>query len=241
MTNSGAWDNIAARRGGAADTDIVSYGVDLPTEVDLRLCGDVHGKRVLDLGCGAGENAIAFAQQGAHVIAVDASPGQLQLAQKLAEAAETRVEWHESDAADLAFLRADSIDLAFAAGLLGEVDDIDRLLRQVQRVLRPSTAFVFTHEHPAALALGRDTDGPGALPLGRYELRRSYGDAAPVEVMRDGESIKVWPRTIADVFAALHRAGFRVDALLEPEPIRSADPGPAVPPIAIWRARKEGV
>ena len=34
----------------------------------------------------------------------------------------------------------------------------------------------------------------------------------------------MWPRTIADVFAALHRAGYRVDMLLEPEPVRSADP-----------------
>jgi hypothetical protein len=43
------------------------------------------------------------------------------------------------------------------------------------------------------------------------------------------------------VFAALHRAGYRPDALLEPEPIRSPDPGPSIPTTIIWRARKEGV
>jgi SAM-dependent methyltransferase len=241
VANSTAWDNIAARRGAASDTDIVSYGADLPTEADLRLGGDVRGKRVLDLGCGAGENAIALANQGAHVIAVDASAGQLQLARKLADAAEVRVEWHHSDAADLAFLRADSIDLALAVGLLGEIDDIDRLLRQVQRVLRPGGAFVFSLDHPVALALGRDHAAPGALPLGRFELRRSYFDTQPAAVIRDGERIDIYPRTIADVFSSLHRAGFRVDVLLEPEPVRSADPGPQVPPVVIWRARKEGV
>jgi SAM-dependent methyltransferase len=241
VTNSDAWDNVAARRGGIADTDVVSYGPDVPTETDLRLCGDVRGKRVLDLGCGAGENAIAFAKQAAHVIAVDVSAGQLRLARKLADAAEVRVEWHQSDAADLAFLRADSIDVAFAAGLLGEVDDVDRLLRQVQRVLRPGSPFVFSFDHPVALALGRDVVAPGALPLGRLELRRSYFETTPVEIVRDGEQIRVWPRTIAEVFSALHRAGLRIDALLEPEPARTADPGPQVPPVVIWRARKEGV
>ena len=58
-----------------------------------------------------------------------------------------------SDAADLAFLRADSIDVALAAGLLGEVEDIDRLFRQVHRVLRPGAPFVFSYEHPIALAI----------------------------------------------------------------------------------------
>jgi hypothetical protein len=51
----------------------------------------------------------------------------------------------------------------------------------------------------------------------------------------------MWPRTIAEVFSALHRAGYRVDALLEPEPVRSDDPGPATPTSIIWRARKEGL
>jgi hypothetical protein len=51
----------------------------------------------------------------------------------------------------------------------------------------------------------------------------------------------MWPRTIADVFSALHRAGYRVDALLEPEPVQSSDPGPTAPTSVIWRARKEGL
>src|SRR5204862_283944 len=92
-----------------------------------------------------------------------------------------RVEWHEGDAADLAFLRADSIDLAFATGLLGEVDDVDRLLRQVQRVLRPGPPFVFSFDHPIALALGRDVVAPGTQPLALLALRRRSVRAAPRE------------------------------------------------------------
>jgi hypothetical protein len=42
------------------------------------------------------------------------------------------------------------------------------------------------------------------------------------------------------VFSALHRAGYRVDVLLEPEPVQSSDPGPATPTVVLWRARKEG-
>src|SRR6516165_3084564 len=183
MGNTEAWDRVAARRsaGDSIASDTVQYGAGLPTDDDLRLIGEVKGKRVLDLGCGSGENAIALSRQGAHVIAIDASKAQLALARKLADVAEVRVEWHESDVADLAFLRADSIDMALAIGVLGDVDDLDRCFRQVHRVLRPGAPFVFSLDHPVALTIGREGAAPGALALGALEVRRSYFESKPVE------------------------------------------------------------
>src|SRR5262249_25432866 len=140
---------------------------------------------------------------------------QLALGQRLAAEAETRVEWHAGDAADLAFLRADSIDVALATGVVHEIEDVDRLFRQVHGVLRAGAAFVFTQDHPMRLALGRDDEDPGGLPLGPLELRRAYFDGTPIVTKREGEALQLWPRTIADVFSALHRAGYRVDVLLE--------------------------
>jgi SAM-dependent methyltransferase len=236
VINTDAWDRVAARRGEVSLPATIRFGADLPTEADLRLCGVLKGKRVLDVGCGAGENAVVMARQGAHVIAIDASSAQLALGRKLAAEAEVKVEWHEGDAADIAYLRADSIDLALAAGVIHEVEDLDRLLRQVHRVLRPGAPFLFTHDHPMRLALGRDDRDTGPL-----EVRRSYFDDRPVAITREGEKIQVFPRTIADVFSALHRAGYRADVLLEPDTVGHPGPGPAVPTAVLWRARKEGV
>jgi ubiquinone/menaquinone biosynthesis C-methylase UbiE len=239
--NADVWNRLASRGRSSIPSDVVSYAPGGPTEADLRLLGEVNGKRVLDIGAGSGANAVALARMGAHVIAIDRSEAQLAAARKLATAAEVRVEWHESDAADLAFLRADSIDLALATGVVGEVEDLDRLLRQVHRVLRPGAPFVFSYDHPMALAIGREGAAPGSLPLGTLEVRRSYFDMQPVETEYEGERIQVWPRTIADVFSSLHRAGYRVEQLLEPEPEATSDPGPDVPGLIVWRARKEGV
>ncbi|MFM8972739.1 MAG: class I SAM-dependent methyltransferase [Actinomycetota bacterium] len=239
--NTEAWDRIAAKSPLPPIPTTVAFGADLPADDDLRLCGEVTGKRVLDLGCGAGENAVVLAGRGAHVIAVDASAGRLAAARRLADAAEVRVEWHQSDASDLAFLRADSIDLALATGLLGEVDDLDRLLRQVHRVLRPGAPLVFSFDHPVALCVARDDAEPGSLPLGAREVRRSWFDGSPCPIRHAGEEISVIPRTIASIFASLHRAGYRTELLLEPEPMRSDDPGPILPTTVVWRARKEGV
>jgi len=240
VTNTDAWDRLAGVPGTAPRLDAVGYGPEMPSERELRLLGDVNGKRVLDLGCGAGQASIALARQGAHAIALDASAAQLARARRLAEAEEVRVEWHRGDLADLAFLRADSIDLVFSSHAIAEVEDLDRVLRQVHRVLRLGAAFVFSYEHPVALSTGRDEAGEGTLPLGLLEVRRSYFERAPMTVDRDGETITLYPRTIGDVFAAAGRAGFRIDVLLEPEPLRSADPGPSIPTTIVWRARKSG-
>jgi SAM-dependent methyltransferase len=197
-----------------------------PSEREIRLLGDLSGKRVLDLGCATGQAAIAFANHGAVVIAVDASAEHIAHARARAESEEVRVDWHQSDLADLAFLRADSIDAAYSAVAVGRVDDATRLFRQVQRVLRPNAPFVFSHEHPMALCLGAGGT-----------VTHSYFDAGPVYLDRDGTSTAVYLRNVSDIFTELGRAGFRVDTVLEPRPPRSTE---LLPATIVWRARKEG-
>jgi SAM-dependent methyltransferase len=199
---------------------------DAPTDRELRLLGDLRSRRVLDLGSGTGSAAIAFAHQGAIVIALDGSETRLALARERAEREEVKVEWRKGDLADLAFLRAESIDAAFSADAVAEVDDAARLFRQVQRVLKPNGPFVFSYEHPMAVCVG----STGAV-------ERSYFEPGPIDVERDGESVRVYTRGIGDVFTELGRAGFRVDTVLEPRP---DTPGARVPATIVWRARKEG-
>jgi len=196
------------------------------TEPELRLLGHLEGKRVLDLGCGTGAAAVAFARQGAIVIALDASDARLARARARATHDEVKVEWRKGDLADLAFLRAESIDAAYSADTVSQVDDASRLFRQVQRVLKPNASFVFSYEHPMSLCVG---------PTGALE--RSYFDPGPVDVERLGEPAQVHARTIGDVFTELGRAGFRVDTILEPRP---DVPGARLPSTIVWRARKEG-
>jgi len=232
VSNTESWDRIAARTRPDPPTDVISYGPDGPTEDDLRLIGDVAGKRVLDLGTGTGQTAITFAKRGAVAIGVDASLGQLEQARGLAEREELRIEWHHGDLADLAFLRADSVDLAFSAFAIAEVEDLDRLFRQVHRVLRSNSVFVFSYEHPLSLCIGPESPESSERPV----VVEAYFAGASIEVERAGEPIVVFQRTVSDVFAALGRAGFRIEAIVEPRP----STGP-VPTTIVWRARKEGV
>lgn len=212
--------------GSRDDHPVNTSANDGPTDQEIRLLGDLRGKRVLDLGSGSGAAAIGFARQGAIVIALDTNDARLAGARTRAEQAEVKVEWRTGDLADLAFLRAESIDAAFCSSSVAEVEDAARLFRQVQRVLKPNGPFVFAYAHPMSLCV----DALGTVS-------RSYFDPGPVDVERDGEPVRIHVRDVGDVFTELGRAGFRVDIIAEPKP---ATPGARIPDTIVWRARKEG-
>jgi ubiquinone/menaquinone biosynthesis C-methylase UbiE len=226
---------------------VATYGPGLPTEADLRLLGTLEGKRVLDLGCGAGHASVAFARAGAKVIAVDPAPEQVEATRRAAEEAEVRIEVQQANLAELAFVRADAIDAVYAAYSLAEVPDLDRVFRQVHRVLRPEAPLVFSLPHPAftMFVAGPSTLQPsaGSPPT----PTRTYHDVTPYVVDRGGDRVTDVPRTTSAVFTSLLRANFRVDQVLEP-PARQ-DQVPAhqwtdamawVPPTLLLRARKHG-
>lgn len=50
----------------------------------LKICGNVTGKRILDVGCGSGRIAIELALRGAEVVGLDVSNEILQIAQRIA-------------------------------------------------------------------------------------------------------------------------------------------------------------
>jgi ubiquinone/menaquinone biosynthesis C-methylase UbiE len=241
--NAAAWDRYAAayQSGAQLSTGTAHYGPDIPTEAELRLLGDLKGKRVLELGCGGAQSAISFVKQGATAIGVDFSAEQLAFARRLCEREEVRVELRHGDLADLAFLRADSIDLVFSAYTFGYVEDLNRVFRQVHRVLKVGAPLVFSLPHPAYDMIDDDdTDHP-------LLIRRSYFDKTPIEYQVSGISFTDYHHTLSEIYMGLTRASYRVDLMLEPEPrkggTRSQDWRDAfqlVPRTLIVRARKEG-
>jgi SAM-dependent methyltransferase len=240
--NAIAWDRYAStyQSGAQLPTSVAHYGPDIPTESDLRLLGDLRGKRVLELGCGAAQCSIAFAKQGATAIGVDFSAQQLAHARRLCEREEVKVELRQGDLADLAFLRADSIDLVFSAYAFGYVEDLNRVFRQVHRVLRVGAPLVFSLPHPAYDMIDDRSDKP-------LLVCRSYFDKTPIHRELGGVAFTDFHHPISDIYMGLVRASYRVDLIVEPEPSPSGprsqywrDAFLMVPRTVIFRARKEG-
>lgn len=221
--------------------DVVSYGPDLPDESELRLLGNLEGRRVLDLGCGAGHAAIAMAKQGAKVIAVDADAANVARTRENAEAAEIKLEVHHADLAEIPFVRADGVEAVVSAYGLAGVADLDRVFRQVHRVLRPEHVLVFSLPHPAFAMF----DAGGGDPR---TARRAYHATAPREWRVGPRSGEEHAHPIGRTFTSLLRANFRVDTLLEPEVAAAPNHTPYwnelvawVPSTVVFRARPEGI
>jgi SAM-dependent methyltransferase len=235
------WNRQQPNLGDTTTTSVIRYGPDTATEADLRLLGAVSGKRVLDLGCGNGQAAIAFAKQGAHAIGLDPSQDLLNAAKRWSEREGVKVELHHGDLADLAFMRADSVDVVFSAWAFGGVADLTRVFRQVHRVLRQGSPLVFSMPHPMYDVIDdNDADQP-------LLVRRSYFDRSPIDDIGDGP-FGEHHHTVGDIFMGLTRNNFRVDAVIEPESTQARSLSPHWREAFLWlprtlvvRARKEGI
>ncbi len=242
--NKGSWDLISAmyQTAHALQTDAAHYGPRMPTEHDLRLLGDVKGKRILEIGCGGGQCAIAFAREGAIVTGIDQSVMQLQYARGLAEEEGVRVEFLEGDITTLPQVKSASQDAVFSAYALGYVEDAATCFAEVARVLRPGGAFVFSANHPVRAMMSEGD---------RLRAERPYWDAYQEWEWGDGSGIwmRDWSRTIEEWFSLLRGAGFTVDLILEPKMVLNAhdqtwedaypyDQGVVIPTTVIFRALK---
>jgi SAM-dependent methyltransferase len=217
----------------ADDVDLgaVEYGPGIASEAELRLLGNLSGKRVVVLGAGGGAAAVTLARSGAKVIAVEPSEEQLAHTRRLADREEVKVEVHQGDLAALAFLRADTVDAVVCIYVLGGEADVDRVFRQVHRILRTEAPFVLSLPHPAYRTVDPSGDPPALVH--RYFDRTPTGEDAP--------------HTISGLATGLIRANFRIDTLLEPAPSPTARVGRSWSPAMDWlpatliiRARKQG-
>lgn len=188
------------------------YGAHVPDESELRLCGDVRGTRVIEVGIAPVPNSITIAKAGAKAMVLDPNAARIQSLRHAAEAAEVSVECHQGDLADLGFATSGSVDLAIASHSLAGVDDLPRLLRQVHRVLRPGKPFVVAMQHPVAAMFGSD-----------HCAQYAYGAASP---------------TFADLYMMFERSNFHFDQVIELNDDRVRDP--LTPSVLVLRARKQG-
>ena len=101
--------------------------------------GLAHGERLLDVGCGLGEAALALAQDlgdGGEVVGVDASESMLRVARSNAGAARSRVRFTVGDACSLDE-RDDSFDAARSERTLQWLADPAAAVAEMVRVVRP--------------------------------------------------------------------------------------------------------
>ncbi|MEO1091698.1 MAG: bifunctional 2-polyprenyl-6-hydroxyphenol methylase/3-demethylubiquinol 3-O-methyltransferase UbiG [Pseudomonadota bacterium] len=110
-----------------------------------------QGKAVLDLGCGGGFMAEAMAARGALVIGLDPATEALAAAREHAAAEALEIDYREG--VGEAIPQGDaSLDIVVSCDALEHVSDLDRVLDEVARVLKPGGLFLFDTINKNALS-----------------------------------------------------------------------------------------
>ena len=170
--------------------------------------GGVHGRDVLDLGCGTGRHTAWLAGAGARVTAIDFSARMLDEARrKLSDTADVRFIAH--DLHEPLPLDDASFDAAVSGLVLEHLGDLNGFFAETHRVLRPAGRAVVSAMHPAMFLRGsqaRFTDpeseevvAPGSLPhlIGDFvtaALRAGFIPRRIDEYAPDAEFAKRYPR-----------------------------------------------
>ena len=110
-------------------------------EYAFHLLGDVCGKKVLDLGCGSGENVIPLLKRGARVIGLDISPELIEMARNRVAAAGMAADLRVGSAYETG-LPDRSIDTVFCMSLAHHLD-IPVAREEMRRVLAARGQIVF--------------------------------------------------------------------------------------------------
>jgi len=218
--NAAYWEALAAHRLGEPIEFFRSGGCALTAE-ELTAVGDVRGRRVLQLACSVGDEAISFAQRGAEVTGVDIAPSHLTTARAKAEQLGLDVTYLEQDlmALDPSLSGFDLIYISW--GGICWVPDINAWAQSVAGRLNPGGLLVISEHHPLWEVLTAGADGKLTVSGDYFHAGRDgYPDPAKApQVTReigvpDAVPISyVW--NLSRVVTAVLDAGLRIRTLKE--------------------------
>ncbi len=221
-----------------AESSGLAWGIAQISEAALQVLGDVAGKDILELGCGAAQWSIALARRDARPVGLDLSERQLQHARRLM--AEAQVDFplvHGS--AEAVPLPDAAFDIVFCDHGAMTFADPYRTVPEAARLLRPGGLFAFSHHTPIeTICWPLDADRVGD---------RLVIDYFGMHVFHDGDT-DYFQLPYGEWIRLFRENGFDVEDLIELRPpadatssYRDADEiawARRWPAEQIWRLRK---
>jgi SAM-dependent methyltransferase len=195
-------DSYQDAHGDALARAPLAWGAYRVPESELQILGDVAGRDLLELGCGAAQWSIALREAGANVVGLDLSIGQL----KHARHGSSTVALVQASGEQIPFADA-SFDTVFCDHGALSFCEPEIIVAECARLLRPGGLLAFCCTHTLLYLTWDDAKEQQTrkLQLGYRELGKMELAEGTVDwVLAPGEWIRV-----------LRKNGFAIDDLVE--------------------------
>lgn len=168
---------------------------------------DVHGKRVLCLAAGGGQQSAIFGLLGAEVTVLDLSDAMLEQDERAAAHYGYTIRTIRGDMRDLSMFASAEFDRVYHAISLCYVRDVLDVYRQVYRVLEPEGLYRVGHVHPATYRVEWGSwDGDG------YRIASPYLGG---QIAESDPAAPEYRHLLSTIFNGLIEAGFRIEGVYE--------------------------
>jgi len=152
-----------------------------PAFVELLRAGELSKGRVLDVGCGTGENALYLASNGFSAIGVDLTDRAIAVARAKAAERRLKIEFQAGNALSLDF-KDDVFDNVIDSGLFHTFTDNDRPVyaREIARVLVTGGRYFmlcFSEKEP--------TNWGGPRRITRKEIETTFSPLFKINYIKD--------------------------------------------------------
>lgn len=192
----------------------LAWGVWQLPESELQVLGDVRGRDILELGCGAAQWSIALHALGANVTGLDISKRQLEHARRLMAEADVEFPLVHASAEATPFDDA-SFEVVFCDHGAMSFADPYRTVPEAARVLRPGGLLAFSMNTPILdVAWSPHAEHPAERLIGEYwDLHMLDASGEPTAFqLRYGEWIRLFVEN-----------GFAIESLIELRPPADAN------------------
>ncbi|MBS1763462.1 MAG: class I SAM-dependent methyltransferase [Bacteroidetes bacterium] len=185
-------------------------------EIELKLLGDVRGKKILHLQCHFGQDTISLSRLGAEATGVDLSDKAIEHAKQIALTTGSNAKFICCDVYDLPNHLNEKFDLVFTSyGTIGWLPDLDKWAKVISHFLKPGGKFLIVEFHPIMWMFDNDFEKIAY----RYFKSEAIVETEIGTYADKSADIKLdsvtWNHSLSEVVNSLIRNGLEIHALDE--------------------------
>ena len=193
----------------------VNFNDCIETPILFGMLPDLHGKEILDIGCGMGQHAKQYSEMGAKsVLGIDLSEKMLEYAREHNSAG--NIVYQRMAMEDIETITR-QFDLVTSSLVFDYAEDFGGLMRKVHRLMKDGAEFVFSMSHPIVTAWDGVYDRYTRTETGErlYANLRNYCREGLRKVDWVVNGYECYHRTVSTLINELIRAGFILEECQE--------------------------